>query len=85
MMTPPGGIDADEATPYDVPRGSCPACGGSDVRHLVIGMPGDPEAMIQTPSWVEWAGCMHPGYDRQCERCGLTWIGEDPWDEGSPT
>jgi hypothetical protein len=34
--------------------------------------------METAPSWVEWTGCIHPGYTRRCGRCGLTWIdGED--------
>lgn len=84
MMIPPGGIDADEAMPYDLPRGRCPSCDASEVRHLVIGLPGAPEAMTSTPSWVEWVGCVHPGYDRECEQCGLTWMSEDPLGEDSP-
>jgi hypothetical protein len=56
MMIPPGGIDADEAMPYDLPRGRCPSCDASEVRHLVIGLPGAPEAMTSTPSWASgWA------------------------------
>lgn len=82
MMFPPGGIDADHAAPYDVPRGNCPACGGSEVRHLVIGLPSLSDAVTSSPAWVEWVGCVHPGYDRECERCGLTWISEDPGGEG---
>ena len=29
--------------------------------------------MESTPAWVEWVGCLHPGYNRQCRRCGSTW------------
>ncbi|GAA2470902.1 hypothetical protein GCM10009858_05240 [Terrabacter carboxydivorans] len=84
-MIPPAGTDADEAMAYDLPRGSCPACGVGEVRHLVIGLPGDPDAVTNSPAWVEWVGCMHPGHDRECERCGLTWISEDPESDGSPS
>lgn len=78
MMLSPGGTGADDVTPYDLPRGSCPVCGSGAVRHLVIGLPADPEAVTGTPTWVEWVGCVHPGYDRECEQCGLTWESEDP-------
>ena len=64
---------ADEESAYDVPRGTCPACGGSEIRHLVIGLPADPGPLASTPTWVEWVGCLHPGYDRECERCGVQW------------
>jgi hypothetical protein len=84
MMLPPGGVDDDEVAPYDDPCRHCPACGGGEVRHLVIGMPIDPEAMTRTPAWVDWVGCGHPGYDRECERCGLTWDSEDPPRLASP-
>lgn len=74
MITiPTGGTDADDASPYDLPRGTCAACGSSHVRHLVIGLPAAADALTETPPWVEWVGCIHPGYDRQCEQCGLTW------------
>lgn len=76
MTTLPDGIPADEGTIYDEPRGICPSCGGTEVRHLLIGLPGDAEAMTRTPSWVEWVGCGHPGHDRECDRCGLLWDSE---------
>jgi hypothetical protein len=25
------------------------------------------------PDWVEWLGCVHPGYDRRCALCGQAW------------
>ena len=25
------------------------------------------------PDWVSWVGCVHPGFDRSCAECGLTW------------
>jgi hypothetical protein len=84
MMLPPGGVDADEVAPYDAPRGRCPSCGSSEVRHLMIGLPMDPETTTRTPVWVEWVGCGHPGYDRECERCGSTWDSEDPH-RGAPS
>lgn len=77
MMIRPGDEDAGEVTPYDVPRGTCPVCGGSEVRHLVIGLPADPEPMTGTPPWIEWVGCLHPGYDRNCDRCGAQWESEE--------
>ena len=61
-----------ELEPYDVPRGTCPDCGSRAVKHLVTGYLEDPESMESTPAWVEWVGCLHPGYNRQCRRCGLT-------------
>jgi hypothetical protein len=59
--------------PYDLPRGDCPGCGSGDVGHLWIGMPALPGSMDATPDWVEWVGCEHPGHDRECDDCGLTW------------
>jgi hypothetical protein len=63
-----------EPEPYDVPRGTCPECGSRAVRHLMIGYPVDPEALDSLPTWVEFVGCMHPGHDRECGRCGLAWL-----------
>ncbi len=80
-MIPRGGADADDVAPYDVPRGTCPSCGSGAVRHLRIGLVVAREDATETPPWVDWVGCVHPGYDRQCEPCGLTWsadgTGED--------
>jgi hypothetical protein len=72
-MLPPG----PEAEPYDVPRGSCPRCGSRRVRHHIIGFPPPPDARPKTPRWVTWEGCIHPGYDRDCRACGLTWLEDD--------
>jgi hypothetical protein len=69
-MLPPDG--ADEA-PYDFPRGTCPSCGSGAVIHLVIGMPSGPDVMDGDPEWVQWVGCVHPGYNRECNSCGVTW------------
>ena len=77
MVISLGDEDADDVTAYDLPRGTCPACGGGQVRHLVIGLPADPEPLTSTPPWVEWVGCLHPGYDRECDRCGAQWESED--------
>ena len=73
MMLPPDEFDEVEIEPYDVPRGVCPRCGSSEVRHIVIGLPAGPEVMEGTPEWVAWVGCDHPGYDRECHPCGLAW------------
>lgn len=29
--------------------------------------------MNETPDWVDWVGCCHPGFDRRCPDCGWTW------------
>jgi len=73
MMLPPGVGDDTVSAPYDVPRGTCPACGSGKVTHLVIGMPSGPAAMDGSPAWVSWVGCVHPGYNRECNSCGTTW------------
>jgi hypothetical protein len=80
MMLPPDGVgEILEGAPYDIPRGDCPRCGSTEVIHLVIGMPTGPEAMVG-PDWVKWFGCVHPGYERSCQECGLEWI---PGPEGT--
>lgn len=84
MRMPSEEADADGAELYDVPRGTCPDCGGGLVRHQVIGLPAIPVQMINTPPWVDWVGCMHPGYDRICEECGHTWTAEDPGQATAP-
>jgi hypothetical protein len=71
-------IYGHEIEPYDLPRGTCPECGSGDVRHLMIGMPADPESMDSTPTWVEWVVCLHPGHDRECDHCGLDWTDDAP-------
>ena len=53
------------------------SAGAGAVKHLVIGYFEHPEAMETTPAWVEWVGCMHPGYHRECRGCGLTWSDYD--------
>ncbi len=73
MMLPPDELDGQEVEPYDLPRGTCPRCGSGNVRHLIVGLPAGPEPMNSTPDWVDWLGCVHPGHDRQCDQCGLTW------------
>lgn len=70
MILPSDG--ADEAS-YEVPRGTCPSCGSGSVIHLVIGMPSGPDVMDGAPEWVQWVGCVHPGYNRECSSCGVTW------------
>jgi hypothetical protein len=67
-----------EVEPYDVPRGTCPRCGSRAVRHLVIGFPAHPEALDSLPAWVEFVGCLHPGHDRECRRCGLEYLDDSP-------
>lgn len=74
-MPPPwleGSSSADEWL-YDVVRGRCPRCDSGAVGHLIIGEPVYPDALGATPDWVCWVGCVHPGYNRSCEACGLTW------------
>ncbi len=61
MMLPPDDLKCE---PYVVPGAACPACGSSDVTHLVIGLPSGPEVMEGDPdwvNWVNWVGCVHPG------------------------
>ena len=41
--------------------------------HLIIGLPANLDDMTGTPGWVDWVGCLHPGYDRRCDECGLAW------------
>lgn len=79
MMISP---DAYGHEPYDEPRVTCPVCDSSEVTHLVIGMPPGPDAMDGDPEWVEWIGCSHPGYERECHTCGSTW---SPDERGVPT
>lgn len=70
MMLPPGD---EPSEPYTVARGVCPSCGSDEVVHLVIGMPSGPDAGSDDPDWVNWVGCVHPGFDRECNSCGATW------------
>ena len=72
QILPPDMWDRGEPVEYDVPRGTCPRCGTDQIVHLVIGMPtsADPRT---GPDWVSWVGCIHPGFDRSCAECGLTW------------
>jgi hypothetical protein len=72
MMLPPDDW-AGDAVPHDVPRGTCASCGSDEVVHLVIGMPASAEAWGSGPDWVNWVGCVHPGWDRECRRCGACW------------
>ena len=73
MMLPPDDQGDFDRKPYDVARGDCPSCGSGEVTHLMIGMPTGPEVMEGGPGWVEWVGCVHPGYNRSCGSCGATW------------
>ena len=73
-MLPPQGNNGET---YDAPRGTCPQCGSPDVVHLVIGMPAAPSEWGSGPHWVEWVGCIHPGYTRRCTACEQVWT-EDP-------
>ncbi len=73
-MLPPSG---DELVQYDAGRGSCRRCGSGDVRHLMIGLLSGPPAP-DVPAWVAFVGCCHPGYDRECEACGLRWTDAMP-------
>jgi hypothetical protein len=76
MTLPPDQLGDVDIEPYDVPRGTCPRCGSGRVRHHIIGYPPPPEAR-HTPRWVAWEGCIHPGYDRDCRACGLTWLDDE--------
>lgn len=40
--------------------------------------PAGPELMNSTQDWVAWVGCVHLGYDRECDDCGLAWSNADP-------
>ena len=73
MMAAPGEFGTSDLEPYEVTRGACPRCGGTEVRHLIIGLPAGPEDMESTPEWIDWVGCVHPGFNRECESCQLTW------------
>lgn len=76
MMLEPSFGDADDSEdsePYDLPRGRCPHCGAGGIVHLVIGMPTGPRAMAESPPWVWWVGCLHPGYNRRCPACWGVW------------
>lgn len=73
MMAPPDG----PAPTYDVERGSCPRCGSGEVTHLVIGLRAEPPGP-DTPSWLAFVGCCHPGHDRGCADCGLEWTAGVP-------
>ena len=72
QILPPVTGDRNEAVAYEVPRGTCPRCGTDQIVHLVIGMPTSADVMTG-PDWVSWVGCIHPGFDRSCADCGLTW------------
>ena len=75
MSSPDQPDDLDDFV-YGVARGTCPRCGGSEVRHLIIGMPFVAEATDCPPEWVTWVGCVHPGHDRECKDCGWSWTDE---------
>ncbi len=30
--------------------------------------------MDTVPAWVESVGCVHPGHNRECRRCGHEWL-----------
>lgn len=64
------------ATPYPLPRGTCPSCSSGEITHLIIGMPAGPDSGAGDPDWVAWVGCVNPGYTRRCEACGATWTPE---------
>ena len=66
-------LPPDAGPTYEVPRGTCPSCGSGDVTHLMIGMPARPADVGSGPDWIEWVGCMHPGYTRRCESCEQVW------------
>lgn len=58
--------------PYTEPRGTCPECGSSRVRHHLLGMQ-DPRTQPPAPDWVDWHGCLPTFGDRSCEDCGVGW------------
>lgn len=72
---------ASDASVYPLQRGICPSCASRDVVHLVIGMPAGPDDWGSGPAWVEWVGCLHPGYTRRCANCEATWTGERDLEE----
>ena len=74
MMLPPDDVDRRGVASYEQPRGACPRCRSGNVRHLVTGMPSGPNAGAD-PDWVARVGSVHPGYDRECLDCGLSWTG----------
>lgn len=78
MMLPLDELDGHEVEPYDIPRSTCPRCGSGDIRRLLIGRPTGPHPMNSTPDWVARVGCVHLGYDRERDDCGLAWSNADP-------
>src|SRR5687767_6811520 len=49
MMAPPNNWSSADTEPYEVPRGLYPGSGGSEVRHLIIGLPASNIAIDRTP------------------------------------
>ena len=72
QILPPELGDPGYIAAYDVPRGTCPRCSTDQIVHLVIGMSTSDEVTTDE-DWVSWVGCIHPGFDRSCAECGLTW------------
>ena len=58
---------------YAKVRGVCARCNSPEVRHLVIGEMLYVKVEGGTPDWVDYVGCLHPGYDRECQTCGHQW------------
>ncbi len=61
----------------DDDRGTCPACGSTDVVVVVHGLPADPSPADRAD--VRLAGCLVDGeqHDRECGRCGAAWSSAD--------
>lgn len=57
-------------------RGTCPRCGGPDVRHIVYGLRVTFGDAVPDPEWIVNRGCMALDHDRECEACGHAWASD---------
>jgi hypothetical protein len=71
---PPAARTVEPAEPRPVARETCPRCGSGDVVHVVIGGPASADDVGSGSDRVRWAGCVHPGHDRECRACGSRWL-----------